>query len=246
MKFFDRADSTLESRALLSDYDALVAEKLGPDYPFPTRMRDWELTEVLKHLRPVSGHCRAIDTGSYNTYLGIWIARIADEVVVSDLLMRRLAKSLLRRFRLAPKKPAEAPFARWYLSMRRASSKIRIRQVDLTRMPFPDGHFEYITSISVVEHIPRVEATIAEMYRCLKPGGKLLLTTDCSPEGKPYGDGVRYFTVDELEEMFYPYPVVSERRAPDFRRENWCYHGDRPLLTAFVAIEKPSGGERSR
>jgi SAM-dependent methyltransferase len=242
MKFFDRADNTPENRALLNDYDALVAEKLGPDYPFPTRMRDWELFEVLKHLRPVSGHCRVIDTGSYNTYLGIWLARFADEVIVSDLLMQRLAKSLLRRFWLLPKKPTEAPFARWHLSMRRASSKIRIRQVDLTRMPFPDGHFDYITSISVVEHIPRIQAAIGKMYHCLKPGGMLLLTTDCSPEGKPYGDGVRYFTVDELDETFRPYPVVSERRASDFRRENWCYHGDRSLLTAFAAIKKPSGG----
>ena len=239
MKYFEHSDLSSENLALLEEYDAFIHEKVGLDYPYPIRMRDWELFETLKQLAPRSGHCTVLDTGSFNTYLGIWLSEIADEVVVSDLLIRRLWISLLRRVRIYPVKRTEAAFERWFSSVKRASPKIRLRNVDLIRIPFLDGHFDYVTSISVIEHIPDVEVTIREMYRCLKPGGRLLLTTDCSPHGKPFSNGVRYFTADELEEMFAKYPIVSEHRAPDFRRENWCYHADQPLLTAFVAIEKP-------
>jgi ubiquinone/menaquinone biosynthesis C-methylase UbiE len=51
-------------------------------------------------------------------------------------------------------------------------------------LSFPDNNFDIITSISVIEHIPNQEAANAlkEIYRVLKPGGKLILTFPCSNE----------------------------------------------------------------
>ncbi|WP_415910605.1 class I SAM-dependent methyltransferase [Oleiharenicola sp. Vm1] len=51
-------------------------------------------------------------------------------------------------------------------------------------MPYANGSLDTIVSISVIEHIPAIERALAEMYRCLKPGGRLLITTDCDREGK--------------------------------------------------------------
>jgi SAM-dependent methyltransferase len=240
MKFFEASELDGNFRARMADYDGFIRQKLGPDFAYPLRMRDWELDEVLQRLPGQAGDYTVLDTGSFNTYLGLWLARVARRVVVSDIYGERLKKSLLRRVGLLPRKPTEAPFFAWRAAMKRAAPGIEIRTVDLTRMSYSDGAFDFITSISVIEHIPAVEQALAEMYRCLKPGGRLLITTDCSEAGKPHGEGVRYFTKDELEKLFAPYPVTSSRRAPDFRRENWCYHKDSPILTAFVEITKPA------
>lgn len=51
-----------------------------------------------------------------------------------------------------------------------------IRFEDATRLTFPDAVFDCIISLDVLEHIPDYHQAIAEFSRCLKPGGKLLLS----------------------------------------------------------------------
>jgi len=45
-----------------------------------------------------------------------------------------------------------------------------------TDLPFPTESFATVISNCVIEHIPDLTATLAEMYRTLRPGGILLLT----------------------------------------------------------------------
>jgi SAM-dependent methyltransferase len=47
-------------------------------------------------------------------------------------------------------------------------------QADGGRIPFPDGYFASALSNSVLEHIPRVQAVLAELRRVLKPGAQFL------------------------------------------------------------------------
>ena len=240
MKFFEASELDGDFHARMAEYDLFVRRRAGPDFAYPLRMRDWELDQVLQRLPAQPGDYAMLDTGSFNTYLGLWLARVGRRVVISDLFGARRRKSFLRRIGILPRKATEAPYFLWRSVMEQAVGDIEIRTVDLTRMPYAGGTFDLITSISVIEHIPAVERAVAEMYRCLKPGGRLLLTTDCSETGKPFGDGVRYFTAAELERLFASYPVSSPRRAADFRRENWCYGKTRPVLTAFVEITRPA------
>lgn len=51
-----------------------------------------------------------------------------------------------------------------------------IRNEDITRLTFRDGAFDCIFSLDVLEHVPDYQAGLSEFARCLKPGGKLLLT----------------------------------------------------------------------
>ena len=239
MRFFEAGDLDDGCRARMAAYDGFVRERVGTRFTYPLRMRDWELDQVLQRLptRPITG--AMLDTGSFNTYLGLWLARLARRVVIGDLYAARLKRSVMRRLGLLPPKATEAPFFAWYRAMKRGADNIEIRSLDVTRLASTGGTFDLITSISVIEHIPDVERALAEMYRCLVPGGRLLVTTDCAETGKPFSQGVRYFTRDELARLFAPYPVTSEPRSPDFRRENWCYRKDRPLLTGFVEVTKP-------
>lgn len=47
----------------------------------------------------------------------------------------------------------------------------------ILEMPFPDNWFDIVISSEVIEHTPEPFAGVKEMYRVLKPGGVLVLTT---------------------------------------------------------------------
>ncbi|MBL9137235.1 MAG: methyltransferase domain-containing protein [Verrucomicrobiales bacterium] len=51
-----------------------------------------------------------------------------------------------------------------------------IRNEDITRLTFRDSSLDCIFSLDVLEHVPQYQAALSEFARCLKPGGRLLLT----------------------------------------------------------------------
>lgn len=42
-------------------------------------------------------------------------------------------------------------------------------------MPFPDGHFDFVTIAFGIRNVPDVVPALREMYRVLKPGGEVLI-----------------------------------------------------------------------
>ena len=48
---------------------------------------------------------------------------------------------------------------------------------DLERLPFPDNSFDACINIVTLEHVREPAAVVKELYRTLKPGGKILLVT---------------------------------------------------------------------
>ena len=51
------------------------------------------------------------------------------------------------------------------------------------RVPEPDGAFDLIVSVEVLEHVADVELATRELGRLLAPGGRLVLTTPCANPG---------------------------------------------------------------
>ena len=53
-------------------------------------------------------------------------------------------------------------------------------RADMTALPMPDEHFDAVFCVSVIEHLPedRIPVAMQELRRVLRPGGRLLLTTD--------------------------------------------------------------------
>lgn len=55
-----------------------------------------------------------------------------------------------------------------------------VRNESVTRLTFPDATFDHILCFDVLEHVPDYAKGLAECFRCLRPGGKLLF-------GVPFG-----------------------------------------------------------
>jgi SAM-dependent methyltransferase len=57
--------------------------------------------------------------------------------------------------------------------------EIKVDVVDLNdgKLPYPDRHFELVTFTEVAEHLENYRAVVREIYRILKPGGIVIITT---------------------------------------------------------------------
>ncbi len=64
---------------------------------------------------------------------------------------------------------------------RRREPKINGVRADVRKLPFSDGAFDAIVSISTLDHFrdrSDIDVAIAELHRALRPGGRLILTLD--------------------------------------------------------------------
>jgi len=43
-------------------------------------------------------------------------------------------------------------------------------------LPFPEGHFDHVVMLAVLEHLTEPEVVLREAYRVIAPGGSLILT----------------------------------------------------------------------
>lgn len=168
---------TWENRALLSaaEVDEAIAEirRIGL-VPHQDRPKNWDLMVALGSiLEETSTRSRILEMGAarYSPLL-VWLYQFG---------YRRLNGIDL---------VYEQPVRR---------GPVRFEPMDLTATTFPDGSFDAIACLSVIEHGVDVEAYLREARRLLRPGGLLVTSTDywldaIDTSGREaYGHEVRIF-----------------------------------------------------
>ena len=107
-----------------------------------------------------------------------------------------------------------APHARTFVTIDKydsgveAAEGVDFRRTTVPPLPFPDASFDCVITFQVIEHIKKDRQTIAEIWRILRPGGRLIISTPnktMSLTRNPWH--VREYTADEFRTL------LSERFA---------------------------------
>jgi len=78
-----------------------------------------------------------------------------------------------------PKRVAGVDIAERILETARARvPRAELRQANLESLPFGEGAFELVLSSQVIEHVLDAPAAAGELARVLRPGGRLVISTD--------------------------------------------------------------------
>ncbi len=73
------------------------------------------------------------------------------------------------------------------------------QKLESSLLPFPDGHFEFITCFEVIEHVTNQEEILSELSRVLSPIGTLLIST---PNKAEYSDLNNYSNEFHVKEFY--------------------------------------------
>ncbi|MUL43670.1 class I SAM-dependent methyltransferase [Streptomonospora sp. PA3] len=94
-----------------------------------------------------------------------------------------------------------------------------LREADAQRLPFADAEFDTLVSTLSLCSVPDLDATVAEMRRVLRPGGRMLLLDHVRPTSAPvrWGLLVLQWLINVVEPgngeqmMRRPLPVVRSQ-----------------------------------
>jgi SAM-dependent methyltransferase len=78
----------------------------------------------------------------------------------------------------------------------------RVRADLRSALPFPEGHFDHVVMLAVLEHLTEPEVVLREAYRVIAPGGSLILTWPSA-------------MVDPILNVFHKLHLISDEMESD-------------------------------
>jgi ubiquinone/menaquinone biosynthesis C-methylase UbiE len=103
-----------------------------------------------------------------------------------------------------------AKLNRYYINL----DKVSIQKASVSSLPFPDNFFDIITAVETYFFWPDLESDMKEVFRVLKPNGKLLIVSEIYKNSKSEKsinkwskisntkDFMQFQTKEELEQTF--------------------------------------------
>jgi SAM-dependent methyltransferase len=152
-----------------------------PRDPLNSWSRVWEYPYTYHHLQqarsqwPAAPSPRVVDLGSGVTFFPFAVARLGYHVTCADV-DPVCATDIARAARALPPAPDAVDF----------------RLIEGDTLPFQDNEIEAVYCISVLEHIPAFEKTVADIFRILKPAGLFVLTFDLDLRGDSQIGPIQY------------------------------------------------------
>lgn len=88
-----------------------------------------------------------------------------------------------------------------------AGPNIGFLRADAQRLPFREATVDVVTSLAVLQLIPEPSAAVAEMYRVLRPGGRIAIMVPTVGNVPPplkllSSSGAHFFSEDDLGDLF--------------------------------------------
>lgn len=149
-----------------------------PEYYFMER----EVAALIGGRRPNAAPLRILDVGSPKLFGFILARRYDIDLTLSDISPQNL----------------EPYIPMWTPLRRGARGRARFEIRDARRLSDPDGSYDFVYAMSVLEHVEGPQgdaAAVREMIRVLKPGGRLALSVPFGPvfQEQRTGGGERRF-----------------------------------------------------
>jgi len=136
-------------------YEARAAQQYATPDPLPDPRVDRKFAHICDTVREYLPCDRFLDAGCGDgRFLGALDAELPEQVVGVDIAQRILETARVR------------------------IPRAQLRQANLESMPFEDEGFDLILSSQVIEHVIDAPAALRELYRILRPGGHLVISTD--------------------------------------------------------------------
>ncbi|QDV32510.1 class I SAM-dependent methyltransferase [Tautonia plasticadhaerens] len=114
-------------------------------------------------------------------------------------------------------------------------------------MPYPDGHFDVITSNGVLEHVDDDATSLYEISRILRPGGTFILT--CLPNRLSYTEALQRLLGHNAHDRLYSLRSAAELLRPpgfevvdaghSFVLPTMLYGFPPPVQRAFRRLDRP-------
>ena len=94
--------------------------------------------------------------------------------------------------------------------------QVQFQVANALEMPFPDNQFDLVWSLESGEHMPDKTQFLAECYRVLRPGGKLILATWCHRSTHSVAGSLTKDEKRHLAEIYRVYCLPHVISLPDY------------------------------
>ncbi len=216
-----------ETAQYLQEYLLLHYGRPGELCGFPFVPRGWlRFHERLReeYLLPIHprAHGHGLDLGCAVGRFTFELGRVLDHVLGLDRsrLFIRTARQMAKHQALdARVKDTGARFRLCRLALPKAlrRGRVEFRVGDALELAaFPDGAFQIISAINLVDRLPRPRQFLLQLPRLLPPGGQLLLASPFTWLAQ-YTPPKEWLTSQQVQALLHPYFRVAR-------------HGDLPLL----------------
>lgn len=177
----------------LRDFDdpqlrAMLRDMIGPGYEPATEVRRkfWEYALLgcyLEEVGVLGEDCQALAVAAGHEEPLYWMANRVGRMVATDIYGEG---GFSVEGREADGSMLDDP-ARWAPYEYR-KDRLEVRSMNALALDFPDDSFDVVYSLSSIEHFggsPEVQQAAREMARVLKPGGHLIIVTECFLQNHP-------------------------------------------------------------
>ena len=182
----------------------LKALHLRPDYLTRSERKHWEWAMGLRGLERagcVTPTATGLGIGAGHEPPVYYLARRTRLVIATDLygqspFCHEEAHEMMWRC------------PQWFAPFAYPRERLLVMQMDGADIPYGDASFDFAFSFSAIEHfgaLTKIQRSMREVSRVLRPGGVYALATECvvahPPGRRPRVPGVHLFTPEEIQRV---------------------------------------------